>query len=95
MLTHELIKEKINLVAPLYPLKKIMYFGSYATGRQTENSDLDVLVEFTTPGVSLLMLSDLKNRLEDELHVPVDVIHHPLPENSLLDIDKAVSVYGE
>ncbi|MDR1131259.1 MAG: nucleotidyltransferase domain-containing protein [Oscillospiraceae bacterium] len=95
MLSHEFICEKIRMIAPAYPLKKVMFFGSYASGRQTEASDLDILVEFTTPGVSLIMLSDLKNRLEDELRVPVDVLHYPLPENALIDIGKAVPVYGE
>ena len=79
----------------MYPLKKLSYFGSYASGKQTETGDLDVLVEFTTPGVSLIMLSDLKNRLEDALNVSVDVIHYPIPEGAFIDINKAVSVYGE
>ena len=95
MLSHEMIREKVHMIAPAYPLKKVSYFGSYASGKQTSASDLDVLVEFLTPSVSLIMLSDLKNRLEDELRIPVDVIHYPLPEGAFIDIGKAVPVYGE
>ena len=94
MLHHTLIEEKIRAIAPLYPLKKVSYFGSYASGRQNENSDLDLLVEFTTPGVSLIVLADLKNRLEDELQIPVDVLHGPLPADAMLDIERVVPVYG-
>ena len=90
-----IIREKIHMIAPLYPLKKVSYFGSYASGNQTEASDLDVLVEFMSSGVSLIMLSDLKNRLEDEFRIPVDVIRYPLPEGTFLDVGKAVQVYGE
>jgi len=82
------------MIAPMYPLKKVSYFGSYAAGNQTGTSDLDILVEFTTPGVSLLILSDLKLRLEDELRVPVDIIHFPLPKDAFLRIGKVVPVYG-
>ena len=95
MLSHDVISEKISLLASQYPLKKVSYFGSYASGMQTPESDLDLLVEFTTPGVSLIMLSDLKSRLEDELKVAVDIIHYPLSENAFISIDKAVPVYGE
>ena len=82
------------MIAPMYPLKKVSYFGSYATGSQTGASDLDIIVEFTTPGVSLFMLSDLKLRLEDELRVPVDIIHFPLPKDAFINPDKVVPVYG-
>lgn len=94
MLSHELICEKIRAIAPDYPLKKVSYFGSYAAGTPTPESDLDVLVEFNTPGVSLFLLADLKYRLEDELQVPVDVIHAPLPPGAMITVDKVVPVYG-
>ena len=95
MLSHDTICEKINIIAPSYPLKRVAYFGSFATDTQTTVSDLDILVEFDTPAVSLLMLSEIKNRLEDELMIPVDVIHYPLPEDSFIKIGKVVPVYGE
>ena len=95
MLSHNIISEKIHMIAPSYPLKKVAYFGSFANGTQTTASDLDILVEFESPAVSLFMLSELKNRLEDEFMVPVDIIHYPLPDNTFLKIGKIVTVYGE
>jgi len=95
MLSHNTIFEKINIIAPSYPLKRVAYFGSFATDTQTSASDLDILVEFDMPAVSLLMLSDLKNRLEDELMIPIDIIHYPLPEGAFIKIGKLVPVYGE
>ena len=95
MLSHDTILEKINIIAPSYPLKRVAYFGSFANDTQTTASDLDILVEFNTPAVSLLVLSDLKNRLEDELMISVDIIHYPLPEGAFIKIGKVVPVYGE
>jgi len=93
-LSHETIFEKINIIAPLYPLKRVAYFGSFANDTQTTASDLDILVEFNAPTVSLIMLSDLKNRLEDELMITVDIIHYPLPKGAFIKIGKIVPVYG-
>lgn len=94
MLNHELICKTIRAIAPEYSLKKVSYFGSYATGTPTPNSDLDILVEFNTQGVSLLLLADLKYRLEDALKVSVDIIHAPLPRDTLLEVGRVVPVYG-
>jgi len=93
MLSHEMICEIIRNVAVDYPLRRVSYFGSYASGTNTAYSDLDVLVEFDTTAVSLLLLANLKHRLEDELSIPVDIIHAPIPENSLIRIDQVVHVY--
>jgi predicted nucleotidyltransferase len=94
MLTHEDIRGAVTWVATMFPVKRAAYFGSYAEGRQTETSDLDLLIEFQQPAVSLFMLSAIKSELEDMLKIPVDVIHAPLPEGALIEINNEVSVYG-
>ena len=94
MLTHEEIRKAVVHTASLFPIKQASYFGSYADGKQTDDSDLDLMMEFQNPSVSLLMLSSIKYTLEDLLKIQVDVIHTPTPSNSLLDIKKAVKVYG-
>jgi len=94
MLTHEDIRKAVLEVAAHFSLKKVSYFGSYAEGRASKESDLDLLVEFARPQVSLLTIIGLKHSLEDKLKVPVDVIHAPVPEGALIEIDKAVLVYG-
>jgi len=95
MLTHEQIVRAVAKAATKFPLTKVSYFGSYADGKATEESDLDLLVEFTTDAVSLLKIIDLKHNLEDELSIKVDVLHAPLPEKAQkrLKIRKTVPVY--
>jgi len=93
MLTHEQIVDAVEKAATKFPLTKVSYFGSYADGKATEESDLDLLVEFTTDVVSLLKIIGLKHNLEDELLIPVDIIHAPLPEKSRLKNKKMVQVY--
>lgn len=87
------IADGVGEVAKRYSVRKIDLFGSYAEGRQTEKSDLDLLVEFTSAAVSLLTLSLLRQQLEDKLGIPVDLVHAPLPEGSFLDIKNMVTVY--
>lgn len=93
MLTIDQITEAARTVAKEYPIKRIELFGSYAKGTNTPESDVDLLVEFSK-SISLLTLCSLKNRIEEILGTPVDVIHIPIPENSILEIDKVVSLYA-
>lgn len=70
------IEKKLNELKPLiqkkFFVKRIGYFGSFATGDQTENSDIDVLVEFSQPlGWEFFDLSDL---LEKELNRKIDLV---------------------
>lgn len=94
MLTLQQITEAVQEVAKHHPITKITLFGSYADGRSTPDSDVDLLVEFNTMAVSLLTLADIKYSIEDILGVDVDVIHAPLPDGSLIDINKAVEIYA-
>ena len=94
MLSTDAIKNGVCSVVRNYPIvKKVDLFGSYARRTQQESSDVDLLIEFSTPAVSLLTLSALRRKIESNLAVPVDLLHAPLPENSFLDIDKVVTLY--
>ncbi len=85
----------VSIVAQEYPnIKKAELFGSLARGQGHADSDVDLLIEFTTPRVSLLTLNGVKNRLEELLGSKVDVVHSPIPKDSLLEIDQRISVYG-
>ena len=94
MLTVQTISDSIRTVSHEYPLRKVELFGSYASGKNTPASDVDLLVEFSRPRVSLLTLSSLKLRLQDLLGSEVDIIHGPLPEGSMLDINRRILLYG-
>jgi len=95
MLTHEAICKAVSNVAHEFSLARVSYFGSYAEGRAAKGSDLDLLVEFERPNVSVWTIAGLKISLEDELHVPVDVIHAPLPEGAIIEIGKTVVAYEQ
>ncbi len=92
MPTEETIRNALQSLQNAYSLRKVHIFGSYAENRATEASDLDLLVEFEQPVVSLITLNSLKYDLEEALGLPVDVIHAPLPKNSLIQPQKVVQV---
>ena len=92
MLTHERIVHAVKKAANEFPLIKVDYFGSYADGKATEDSDLDLLVEFTEPAISILSIIKLKHYLEDELDTTVDVIHAPIPDGAIIEVGKTVNV---
>ena len=96
MLTHEQIVKAVANAATKFPLTKVSYFGSYADGKATEKSDLDLLIEFGDDGsLTLLDIIRLKHNLEDDLGINVDVVETPLTEKAqeFLIIKRAVSVY--
>ena len=96
MLTHEQIVQAVTKAATKFQLNKVLYFGSYADGKATEESDLDLLVEFANDDeISLLDVMDFKQNLEDELSKNVDVVGLPLTEKAQkrLIIKKTVPVY--
>lgn len=60
-------------LADRYHVSALGIFGSYARDEQTDESDLDVLVEFDEP-VSLFDLVRLENELAAHLGVDVDLV---------------------
>lgn len=57
-----------------FGIKNIALFGSYSTGKQTESSDIDLLVEFEQNSVTFDNYMDLKFRLEDIFEKSVDLV---------------------
>lgn len=94
MLTVRQIADSVNVASREYPLRKVELFGSYANGKNTPQSDVDLLVEFTQPRVSLLTISALQCRMEELLGTDVDIIHGPLPDGSMLEVDRRIPLYG-
>ena len=88
------ITTAVKTVAEEFSIKRVMLFGSYAEGRNTAESDVDLLIEFVMPAISLFILADIKNRLEDILNVDVDIIHAPIPDNALIKPEKVVEIYA-
>ena len=73
----EKIREKIQQQLPLlkekYHVKRIGVFGSFARGDQKKGSDLDILVEFSTP-VGFFDFIRLENFLSKNLRIKVDLV---------------------
>ena len=68
----EALGKNRRLLEEKYKVKELAVFGSYARGEQTEDSDLDLLVEFKEPvGFLFIHFADY---LEELLGVKVDLI---------------------
>ena len=69
------ISRRIQPVASAYGLQAVYFFGSYARGEATENSDIDLLID--TSGTylhSLFSLGKLYCDLESALEKKIDLI---------------------
>ena len=56
-----------------YDVRSLGVFGSYVRGEAKPDSDLDVLVEFSTPP-TLFEYVRLQNELTDQLGIQVDLV---------------------
>ena len=86
------IKNYVMQVAPLFDVKKVILFGSYANGHQTNRSDIDLLVEFGDTATYLTVF-DFQYNMEGKFGKPVDIVPAPIPADSILIIGKEVLLY--
>ena len=81
------IKEQILPILKSAHVKRAALFGSYARGDNTENSDLDILVDLPE-NATLIDLVAIKQDIEEELKKKVDVVTyggiHPRMKDSIL-----------
>ena len=92
-MTIDAIRECVLLAAKEFPVSRITLFGSRAAGTNREDSDVDLIVEFSAP-VSLLTISALRYRLEDRLGIAVDIIHGPIQSEDMIEIGKVVELFA-
>ena len=82
------VKKSILKLLQASGVKRAAIFGSFARNEATEESDIDLLIEFKGKNKSLFDLVALKLQLEEELGRPVDVITynslHPLLRDRIL-----------
>lgn len=76
MLTAQDIEKKLKEIRPYlrdkFQVNEIGYFGSFAENRQTKESDIDILVEFsTTPGWEFFTLEEY---LENAFNRKIDLV---------------------
>ena len=68
-----ILKNNEDKLKKLYKVKKIGIFGSIVRGEQTENSDVDILVEFEEP-ISLFEFMDLEDFLTELIGRKIDLV---------------------
>ena len=76
MTTLSIIKKKLTKLKPelqaKYPLKTLVIFGSYGRNEQTEESDVDVMVEFNDRiGIGFI---DMADEIKDYLEITTEVL---------------------
>ena len=69
----DLHRDAVRALVAAHKLVNPRVFGSVAYGEDTEESDLDLLVD-AIPGTSFLDLDDLQKKLETLLGKKVDVV---------------------
>jgi len=65
--------ETAKTICRNFDVSFLAVFGSRATGKAHEHSDIDFLIRFDT-AVSLLVLVRLKRELSEALKKPVDIV---------------------
>ena len=85
MITSQDIEQKLEEVKPYlaskFHVSKIGYFGSFAENRQTEESDIDILVDFSqTPGWDFFLLEEYLENIFDR---KVDLVTKPALKKQL------------
>jgi predicted nucleotidyltransferase len=65
-----------------YGIKSLGLFGSVSKGRFDENSDIDIFVELERP--DMFLLADIKQDIEQDLRMPVDIVRLRERMNPLL-----------
>ena len=91
-MTTSKIKEAILQLTKEYPLSKVILFGSRAAGTNSENDDIDLIMEFFKP-VSLLTISAITYQLEEMLSLNVDIIHGPIRSDDIIEVHDEVLLY--
>jgi len=89
---NELSKNK-SYIEQHFEVDKIGLFGSYAKNKQTEDSDIDIYVEFKHKTFD--NLAGLWNYLEELYHKKIDLFHKHKNNNKVIisNIQKDV-IYG-
>ncbi len=67
------LREYKSVLKDKYHINTLGIFGSYVQNEQADDSDLDILVDFTAP-ISLFEFIDIEEELSEILGVKVDLV---------------------
>jgi uncharacterized protein len=89
------IQKAIQSVLLKYPIKRASIFGSYARQEARKESDIDILVEFST-NISLLQFVNIQLELEDFLGKKVDLVEVSTlkPQLKANILKEQIAIYG-
>lgn len=68
----KILKKIKPVLVKEYNITEIGLFGSYIRGEQTQNSDIDILLDHKS-GLTFFKLLDLENFLSKVLNIKVDI----------------------
>ncbi len=80
------IDELTSLITPIaknYGVKRVALFGSYSTGSQNENSDIDLLID-KGDIKGLFMFNGFVNDVSTALQKPIDIMTYSSLSKSLI-----------
>jgi len=68
----DFLKSHKDLFASEFSVQKLGIFGSYARGEESQESDIDIVVELEKP--DLFYIIGIKQAVEDAVGIKVDVV---------------------
>lgn len=92
-MTNEMIKQIVLDLVDEYYITRAVLFGSRASNSNRDDSDVDLIVEFSKP-VSLITLAKIQYELEERLNLSVDLIHGPITNDDMIEIQDEVVLYA-
>ena len=69
----KILRDYKSVLEEKYHVHTLGIFGSYIYNEQSDDSDLDILVDFTAP-ISLFEFIDMEDELSELLHIKVDLV---------------------
>lgn len=90
---NESIKQSILTVLKRQPILRAAIFGSFARGEQNDHSDIDLLVEYSTPQ-SLFDMLRLERELQDVTSRKIDLVEYAAIKPSIKEkiLSQAISI---
>ncbi len=93
------IDELISIITPIaktYGVKKVALFGSYSKGIETEDSDIDLLIDKGNIK-GLFMFNGFMNDVSIALQKPVDIMTYATLNKSLIKdtVNNEVVIYEQ
>jgi len=72
----KVLKKELPYLKKNYCVSNIGLFGSYSRGEQTENSDIDLLVDFEK-SIDFFKLLEMEDYLKEKFGIEVEVVTKP------------------